>query len=462
MNPNNSIQRTGIGPSHTPLRESNSESVQGNRRGETLSLAPAKDIDDTIQIENFKRITNSNTALDAKSLQERAASLEKRPSLLPSSQIKAYTKAFNSQKATTKLALQYLKYLKGENKKPIQDASLQSLMQHYMGLQKLAHALKGSEQDLAAALTPLQEQPENLAELAQYLKEAGDDPEALASLLEDVEGLPKEEESLFQMMKTLRFQPQQLGMKLRDSQRLPKLTEREKEETLEQVEDELRELEHTHSGRILASKNSLNSALQSDNPQGFIEGYSELVESSGGFSQTFEQLISRYKPIELLSVLPLMKQALGDDIRADLRSTDKIKLEFLLNEIAYMQISSNFLKLGGDLIAGLQRLFYAEKKPSPFTTDEQKFLLALIKTVSGGWVSPSQFDRLASELSLDDGPPTIYFLHGTKHLLRELPFKVFTDDESRSAVLEAVQTALDHAIEREEAATSTNAEGSNE
>jgi type III secretion protein W len=85
--------------------------------------------------------------------------------------------------------------------------------------------------------------------------------------------------------------------------------------------------------------------------------------------------------------------------------------------------------------------------------DEQKLLLSLLKTVSGSWIAPSQFERLASELAIPDGAATIYFLTGIKHILRELPFKVYTDDAARLAVLDAVQTALDAAIEREEAAT---------
>ena len=85
--------------------------------------------------------------------------------------------------------------------------------------------------------------------------------------------------------------------------------------------------------------------------------------------------------------------------------------------------------------------------------DERKLLLNLIKTVSGSWISASQFERLASELQVSDGAEMIYFLTGIQHILRELPFKVYTDDATRTAVLDAAQTALDTAIEKEEAAT---------
>ncbi len=84
--------------------------------------------------------------------------------------------------------------------------------------------------------------------------------------------------------------------------------------------------------------------------------------------------------------------------------------------------------------------------------DEQGLLLALLKTISSGWISPSNFERMARDFNIPDGGPTIYFLTGLMQIVRELPFKVFADDASRSALLDALQTAIDAAISREEAA----------
>ena len=84
--------------------------------------------------------------------------------------------------------------------------------------------------------------------------------------------------------------------------------------------------------------------------------------------------------------------------------------------------------------------------------DEQTILLALLKLIYGGWISPSQFDRMAKDFGIPEGGPSIYFMTGLMHIVRELPFKVFDDDAARSALLEALQSALDAAIAREEAA----------
>ncbi len=84
--------------------------------------------------------------------------------------------------------------------------------------------------------------------------------------------------------------------------------------------------------------------------------------------------------------------------------------------------------------------------------DEQALLLALLKTISGGWISPTHFERMAKDFNIPDGGPMIFFLTGLMQVVRELPFKVFEEEAARSALLDALQTAIDATIRREEAA----------
>jgi type III secretion system TyeA family effector delivery regulator len=88
--------------------------------------------------------------------------------------------------------------------------------------------------------------------------------------------------------------------------------------------------------------------------------------------------------------------------------------------------------------------------PLPPEIDDQELLLAIIKILSDGWVSPTHFDRMINNLKIPSGAPEVYFLTGLQQILRELPFKVYQDDHSRSAIIDAAQAALDNAISREE------------
>lgn len=83
--------------------------------------------------------------------------------------------------------------------------------------------------------------------------------------------------------------------------------------------------------------------------------------------------------------------------------------------------------------------------------NEQNLLMSIIKLVGSGWVSASQFDRMARDFNIPDGAAKIFFFTGLSQILREIPHKIFEHDISRAALLESLQTALDDAIAQEEA-----------
>lgn len=356
------IQHTGIHGAYGGSSHQRAEKSVGSWRGESIVLAKIEDIDEKIQIETYMRSAGiKSDTVDHKSLAQRKLAVDQRATELTPQKISAYTQATGSSNTTSKIALKYLNSFisNGKEPKPKQEKGLNDLMQRFMGLQKLASALRGNDNDFVAKLTPFEQKSGTLGEIGERLREAKEDPEELAELMKDIEGMPGGQEELFSMMKTLRFQPDQLKNKLRDAQKIPNPSVQERKELLEKVEDELRELERTDGGRIHASLNSLGSASQSGDAQNFIEGYNDLVHESTGFSQTLEKLLQRYKPSELVSVLPLMKQALADDLSADLRSTDPIKLHALLSDLAHMHISTTLLDMVSNLTNSLQRIYRA-------------------------------------------------------------------------------------------------------
>lgn len=356
------VQNSGLSALQSRGLEQKQESASVSWRGESLSVDQDDDIDDKILTENYMRSAGlKSDSIDHKALQQRKVAVDQPATELKPKQISAYTHAVGSTKTTAKLAARYLRSFisQGKEAKPKQEKGLNDLMQRFMALQKLATALRGNDSDFVAQLTPFEQDSGTLAEIGEKLRGAKEDPEQLADLLKDIEGLPTEQEELFSMMKTLRFQPDQLKRKLRDSQKLPNPNEQERQELLEQVEDELRELERSDGGRIHASLNALGSAIQSDDAENFIEGYNDLIKETAGFSQTLEKLLQRYTPTELLNVLPLMKQALADDLGAEQRSTDPIKLQALLSELSYMHISTTLVDMVSNLVKSLQRIYRA-------------------------------------------------------------------------------------------------------
>jgi type III secretion protein W len=84
--------------------------------------------------------------------------------------------------------------------------------------------------------------------------------------------------------------------------------------------------------------------------------------------------------------------------------------------------------------------------------DVNKLLVGLVDILAGNGALASQFERLARNVGVPEGEQTIVFLSGVKKILRELPDKAFIDKNARLAMVDAVQDALDTAIEAEEEA----------
>ena len=92
--------------------------------------------------------------------------------------------------------------------------------------------------------------------------------------------------------------------------------------------------------------------------------------------------------------------------------------------------------------------------------DVNVLLKGCVEIIGGGNALAMQFERLARDMGLAEGAPTIVFLSGIKNILRGLPDKAFVDKNARLAMVDAVQDALDAAIDAEEE-MEQNEEGGN-
>jgi type III secretion system TyeA family effector delivery regulator len=216
-------------------------------------------------------------------------------------------------------------------------------------------------------------------------------------------------------------------------------------------------MEVTHGSRIRAARNAIQNGTKTSDASAFAETYTETLHSGSNFMQMLQGIVNRHPPADIPATLMLLKQTVADEIRLDQeeRSVDKIKLELINNELSNMHISSTLLDKLKKLNGGLIRIYGDASQE--LAMDERKLLSSLLKVLSTGWISPSHFERFAVDLGLNDGGPRIFLLTGVLQLLRELPFKVYEDDSARLAIIEAAQSALDGAIDREEAALAETA-----
>jgi hypothetical protein len=345
--------------------QKNEHAARGQWNGQPVSLRLEKDIDNEIRKSEYRRQIGLDAPADRKGINQRTVSLDARTQQLSPAALGKLARVFGGEAGTTKLAQQYLKYFRGEQEKPKQEAGLNHLLQHYVALSKLSAALKASDADFIARMTPQSDGSASLSELAEKLIQAGDDPAKMQALLGDIGGLTEasggmnEGEDWQRQMKMLRFQPDELKRKLQDAQQLPTLSTAEKQLLQEKVDDVLLQLDIDEGSRIKAAKNGIEKGFESGNPETFIESYASAIEHTGSFIQTLSELAKRHKPEELRHVIPLMKQTLADELQLgqDERSTDKVKLQCLLSELSYMHISTTLIEKIKRLMAGLQRIY---------------------------------------------------------------------------------------------------------
>jgi hypothetical protein len=328
-------------------------------QGQTVTLQSEKDVDDEIMRQDFRQKNGLDNYTNYKTLEARTVTTDARTLRMPGEMLAKLSKVFGSEIQTTKLAQSYLKYFMGEQKKPPQQNGLNHVLQHYIALHKLSSTLAGNDSDFVARMTPLPKGNPKLEDLSKELQQAGDNPEKLQEILEHVAGFPEDPAELHRMMKTLRFNLNDLKSKLRSAQNLPKLDDNQTKQIREKVEDALLQLELDEGTRIKAARNSVEKGFDSGEPEQFIESYSSALQHTGNFLQTFTLLVQRHKPSELSHVIPLMKQALADELRLDQeeRSTEKIKLESLMSELSFMHISSTLIEKIRKLVSGMQRIY---------------------------------------------------------------------------------------------------------
>lgn len=79
-----------------------------------------------------------------------------------------------------------------------------------------------------------------------------------------------------------------------------------------------------------------------------------------------------------------------------------------------------------------------------------QLMIGLLRLGEQSWIGPSDIRGMVKPLGLPNVEAEIYILRELGEVARSIPLKVFRDPEDRLRLVDAVQQALDEAIEREE------------
>lgn len=205
-----------------------------------------------------------------------------------------------------------------------------------------------------------------------------------------------------------------------------------------------------HSGRILADVNtfSATNALQKAEATAVRSIYRDAVLGGASLAETLSKLLEAAHgghPEDFIRVHESMVKGLGLDIAAARPSTDKVKLQAMASDLFHLSTISTVIQQCDGLAKSLAGRFPVKPVAGSQMASE------LIKMTGERWVDGARFSRLADRFGYQlPAECAVQFLQSVRNVVSKMPVQVFASPEARTAIVDAAQSAVDGAIEREE------------
>ncbi|MEI6414746.1 MAG: type III secretion system gatekeeper subunit SctW [Pseudomonadota bacterium] len=181
--------------------------------------------------------------------------------------------------------------------------------------------------------------------------------------------------------------------------------------------------------------------------QSLRDFYRDTLVRYPGLNGTYGALLEQFGDENLDRGLSFLMQAAGADLAATQGSREPAALKATLDDLFRLHVLTGLREGCGDLA---KRLGVFGIRP-----DAPVQLLGQLLTLSEKtWIHAQDIAVLPAVLGVRGIEGEINFLREFKALSRLIPLKAFTQVENREKLLDAIQGALDDAINREEASLS--------
>ncbi|CAK0749552.1 type III secretion protein W [Gammaproteobacteria bacterium] len=178
--------------------------------------------------------------------------------------------------------------------------------------------------------------------------------------------------------------------------------------------------------------------------QSLRDFYRETLVRYPGLNDTFGALLKQFGDDNLGRGLDFLMKAAGADLAAAKGSLEPAALKSTLDDLFRLHVLMGLREGCGNLVKRLGAFGIRPDAPAQLLGQ----LLALSEKT---WIHNQDIAPLPVALGLRNIEGEINFLREFKGLSRLMPLKAFTQADSREKLLDAIQGALDEAINREEA-----------
>ena len=219
-------------------------------------------------------------------------------------------------------------------------------------------------------------------------------------------------------------------------------------ERREALREALAELELASGPAIRAGLNSIDAASgfghDAASVSGFQNTYRDVVLGAATLADTLRLALARFAEQDFERGLAGLLKALGADLAAARPSTEPARLQALVQDVYQLEVFNTLLHEARQLAGRLADAHgVARFAALPLLQD-------LVGFTAERWIGADRFLDLPARLRIAILAARIGLLTQALRMLREMPGKVYPDPDTRQAVLQAGQEALDQLIEEEE------------
>lgn len=216
---------------------------------------------------------------------------------------------------------------------------------------------------------------------------------------------------------------------------------------IKSIFDAYADLEKSAGPAIRANLNTIDAALgyspDVSDIKKFQHTYYDIVINESSLPKTFSKALSLFGGKKIAAGLQHLITALGLDLSATRSSVSMEKISTVITDLYQLQTITTTLESCENIRGKL-----SESARSSF--NPEKLMQGIIDLVDIRFVSPTMILNLSNGQGVESVEDRITFFTATKLIIKEIPSKIFHDEEDLQSAIESAQFSLDSAIQEEE------------
>lgn len=175
--------------------------------------------------------------------------------------------------------------------------------------------------------------------------------------------------------------------------------------------------------------------------------YRDTVCGFSSVEQVFAHLTERYGEASFDTAVDFLYRALGNDLASDAPSMESTHLESVNTSLGQLRLLHSAHALCADVMSRWERVHGVSDCP----LTSRALLEQMVALRSENFLGAMHIERIATQARAPDIEHEVLFLQEMLRMARSVPPQLFNGVQGRMKLLDAVQEAVDKAIEREDA-----------